>query len=88
MTNKFRDHPVSLDGPALSAFAIIPNDSADLAVPVRAITIGLAAGKVKYTHAKTQEVCITGTLTLGTYSIWASRVWATGTTATDLTGWE
>jgi len=88
MTNKFRDHPIGLDGPALSARAITPSDSADLTVPVRAITIGTAGGTIRYTHSRTAEICTTGPLPVGSYSIWASRIWATGTTATGLTGWE
>ncbi|PYF09565.1 hypothetical protein C8J30_108143 [Rhodobacter viridis] len=79
---------VDLNSPALSAFSVTPSDTVDLAAPVRAVTIGTAAGVVKYTHARTGAVCTTGPLPVGTHSIWARRIWATGTTATGLTGWE
>ena len=88
MTDYFSATAPGITGPALSAFAITPSDSADLSVPVRAVTIGTAAGVVKYTHARTGAVCTTGPLPLGQHSIWARRIWATGTTATGLTGWQ
>ena len=78
---------VDLTGPSLGGNAITPSDGADLPVPVRAVTIGAAAGVVKYTHARTGAICTTGPLPIGQHSIWASRIWATGTTATGLTGW-
>ena len=88
MSDKFEHFSLGLDGPALSAALITPSDTVDLAAPVRAVTIGTAAGVVKYTHARTGTVCTTGPLPVGTHSIWARRIWATGTTATGLTGWE
>ena len=77
-----------LDAPALSAFVIIPSDTADLPAPVRAVTIGTLPGTVRYTHARTGAICTTGPLPIGQHSIWARRIWYTGTTATGLTGWE
>lgn len=93
---KFRITRVSANGsavpslldPAQSAFAITPNDNADLAVPVRAVTIGTSGGTIRYTHARTGAVCNTGPLPVGQHSIWAKRIWLTGTSATGLTGWE
>ena len=79
---------LSIDCPALSAVAITPSDTTDLPNPVRAVTIGTLPGTVRYTHARTGEICTTGPLPVGQHSIWASRIWATGTTATGLTGWE
>ncbi|MCR8724585.1 spike base protein, RCAP_Rcc01079 family [Frigidibacter sp. ROC022] len=88
MTDRFRNSSVGIDGPSIGGFEIIPNDTVDLAVPVRAVTIGTSGGVVRYTHARTGEVCTTGPLPVGQHSIWAIRIWETGTTATGLTGWR
>lgn len=88
MIDRFRNHEPRLSDPALSAFAVTPSDTEDLPAPIRALTIGIADGVVKYTHARSGEVCTTGRLPIGQHSIWARRIWATGTTATGLTGWE
>lgn len=87
MPNKFKNQYVTLQSPSLGGFLINPNDNSDLPSPIRALTIGTAAGVVKYTHAKTGEICTTGPLPVGPHSIWASKIWATGTTATGMTGW-
>ena len=88
MSDKFEHLIPGLQAPALSAAAITPSDAADLAAPVRAVTIGTTGGTIRYTQARTGAVCTTGPLPVGSYSIWARRIWATGTTATGLTGWE
>lgn len=88
MTDEFRYHTPGLDAPSLGGNAITPSDAADLAAPVRAVTIGTAGGTIRYTHARTGAICTTGPLPVGSYSIWARRIWATGTTATGLTGWQ
>ncbi|SOB97760.1 hypothetical protein SAMN05877809_10231 [Rhodobacter sp. JA431] len=87
MTDPFKAQEVSLEGPSLGAGAITPNDTVDLARPVRAVTIGTTGGTLRYTHARTGEICTTGPLPLGQHSVWARRIWATGTSATGLTGW-
>lgn len=88
MSDKFKNKYVDLDSPAMSAFEIIKSDDVDLPTPIRALTIGQSGGVIKYTHARTGEICITGHLPIGPHSIWAKRIWSTGTTATGLTGWE
>ncbi len=88
MNDYFKGANIDLTGPALSAFAVTKSDTADLPVPIRALTIGTAGGVVKYTHARTGAICTTGPLPIGQHSIWARRIWDTGTTATGLTGWE
>lgn len=89
MSDKFENYNAGITGPALAAFEIVPSDTEDLPSPVRAITIGgVGGGKIKFTHARTGQVCTTGPLPMGSFSIWAIRIWATGTTATGLTGWE
>ena len=87
MTDNFQYHTIGLDGPSLGGKVITPSDTVDLPNPVRAVTIGTQGGTIRYTHARTGEICTTGPLPINSYSIWASRIWATGTTATGLTGW-
>ena len=88
MADKFTGTSVGIGGPSLGGNAITPSDTVDLPAPVRAVTIGTAAGTVSYIHARTGAICTTGPLPVGQHSIWASRILATGTTATGLTGWE
>lgn len=77
---------VTITGPAIGAFAVTPDDDADLAQPVRAVTVG-TAGALAYVSWADDAVHTTGALPAGTYPLLASRILATGTTATDLTGW-
>lgn len=88
MTDNFRNHTLDVDAPSLGGNAITPSDTADLPAPVRAVTIGVAGGTVRYTSARTGVICTTGPLPIGQHPIWARRIWVTGTTATGLTGWE
>lgn len=88
MPDEFRYHTPGLDAPSLGGNAITPSDTADLPAPVRAVTIGVAGGTVRYTSARTGAICTTGPLPIGQHPIWARRIWVTGTTATGLTGWE
>ncbi|MFD2173329.1 spike base protein, RCAP_Rcc01079 family [Rhodobacter lacus] len=88
MTDQFAHLTPGLDSPSMGGNAITPSDSTDLPAPVRAVTIGTAAGVIKYVHARTGATCTTGPLPVGQHSIWARRILATGTTATGLTGWQ
>ena len=71
-------------GSSPKAFAITPNDSADLSDFCRAIVVG-TEGVVKY-HNFDGLVCTTASLPAGVYPFQIRRVLATGTTASDLTG--
>ena len=71
---------------AQGAFAITPSDTVDLPAPIRAVTIGTAGGVIKYI-GRDGETRTTGPLPINTYSMEATRILATGTTATGLTGW-
>lgn len=75
--------------PSGQAFAITPNDSADLAQPVRSIWVGtagdLAVIAAHDTAAVTLKNIPSGTKIDGYY---IRRVNATATTATDLVGWR
>lgn len=87
MTDPFNRQAQSVVGPALGAMAITPSDSADLIQFIRAITIGTAGGVISYVSSRDGATYTTGPLPVGTYSLWASRIRATGTSATGLTGW-
>ena len=76
---------LSVTSPALGSIAVTPDDDADLATGIRAITIG-AAGTVTWIsrYGTTHE---TAELPAGTYPMFATRILSTGTTATQITGW-
>lgn len=85
MADQFQNQARPIDGPALGAFVITPNDSADLANPIRAITLN-GAGKLVWQDSF-GVAQTTADLPPGTYPMFARRILATGTTATGLTGW-
>ena len=87
MNDPFAAHAASLTGPALGAMAVTPSDTADLASAIRALTIGTAGGSVSFLSSRDGSVYTTGPLPVGTYSLCASRILASGTTASGLTGW-
>lgn len=72
--------------PAAGAFAITPNDGADLTQRIRCLTIGTAGGAVSYVGWD-GTTYTTGPLPIGSYPLYAKRIRSTGTTATGLTGW-
>lgn len=86
--NHFAHHGLDVTGPAIGAAAITPSDSADLADPIHAITIGGAAGTLSFVSSLDGKTYTTGPLPIGTYPLFAVRIRATGTTASGLTGWS
>lgn len=72
--------------PAAGGFAVTPDDNTDLSQPIRGITIGTSAGVVVYINWD-GVTCTTGSLPIGTYGLFATRILSTGTTATGITGW-
>jgi hypothetical protein len=85
-TDPFASNAIGSNNAPISAFAITPNDGADLPTAIRQITIGTAGGVIVY-HNPPGVVRTTGPLPVGTYPMAAHRILATGTTATGLTGW-
>lgn len=85
MPDRFATLARGVSAPAVGSFAIMPSDAADLAQPVRAVTIS-APGVLAW-HDADGVAQITGTLPQGTYPMFCRRILATGTTATGLTGW-
>lgn len=85
--DNYATNGVPIDGPAVGAYAITPDNDTDLAVAIRAITIGTTAGTVTYISSRDGATYTTGSLPVGTYPMFASRIKATGTTAVGITGW-
>lgn len=74
-------------GPAMRAFAVTPDDDADLEQNIRAVTIGTTGGTLTFVSSRTGATSTTAELPIGTYPLFASRILSTGTTATGITGW-
>lgn len=87
MSDPFSTHQIGTNGPAIGAVALTPSDSTDLAVSIRAVTIGTLAGTISFISSRDGQSYSTGPLPVGTYALTARRILATGTTATGLTGW-
>ena len=85
MSDKFGNYHAGLESPAERAFAITPNDSADLSVFPRAIYVG-GAGAVKVTTLGGDTVTFSGCLAGTVLPVRAARVFSTGTDATNLIG--
>lgn len=84
MSDTFANHAAGLSSPAEQAFAITPNDAADLATATRALCVA-GNGTVQVTTLGGS----TATLYLAAgvpFPVRVSRVWASGTTATGIVG--
>jgi hypothetical protein len=77
--------PTSQDGPATKAFAITPNDGADLAVPTRCLYVG-TAGNVSVILAEDSAAVTITNLAVGYHPLQIKRLRASGTTAAGLVG--
>ena len=83
MANSF---PNGYPASAIGCFAVTPSNDTDLSAPVRAVTIGTAAGTISFIGLD-GETYTSGPLPIGRHDVNARRIRATGTTATGLTGW-
>ena len=72
--------------PPSASFLITPDNANDLPSAIRQITINVA-GTISYLNWN-RVACATDILPAGTYAMEALRINATGTTATNLTGWN
>jgi hypothetical protein len=77
--------PQSAISPARSAFAIVPNDGADLAAATKSLFIG-TAGNVAVKTRDGDLVTFKNVASGQQIDIDAARVLATGTTAADIIG--
>lgn len=69
--------------PATRAFAVTPNDSADLTHPCRAFYVGVS-GDVKVTTLEGDTVTFVGVAAGVPHPIWCTRIFSTSTTATSI----
>lgn len=75
---------MSFAWPATGAFAVTPNDSSDLAKPVRALYIGVTGDvTVTFNDGTTQ---LFANVPVGVLPVQVKRVHSTGTTATGIVG--
>lgn len=84
MPDPFANRMRKPSDPAVTVFAITPDDGADLAQPTTAINV-TTPGKVRVTTLDGSE----GTISIHpgqAFPIRVARVWNTGTTATGITG--
>ena len=84
MSDPFANRMRTPADPAVSVFAITPDDGTDLAQPTIAINV-TTPGKVHVTTVDGTE----GTISIHpgqAFPIRVARVWDTGTTATGITG--
>ncbi|MDJ0630927.1 MAG: hypothetical protein QNJ44_21900 [Rhodobacter sp.] len=84
MPDPFGNRARTPSDPAVSVFAIVPDDAADLAQPTTAINV-ITPGKLRITTVDGTE----GTISVHpghAFPVRAARVWNTGTTATGITG--
>lgn len=81
--DKFADFTHGLEAPAIDAFEVMPNDSADLLKVTRAVHVG-TGGSVRVTMLSGAIVTFSGLGPGALLPIRVSRVHATGTMASDL----
>lgn len=84
MADEFSEFQTGLRDPAEHAFAITPNDSANLSKTTRAIYVG-GTGDLKVTLSGGDTV-VFASVPVGVLWIRAQKVFATGTSATNLIG--
>lgn len=83
--DSYRSYDRGLNAPAADAFAITPDDGADLAVVARAIYVG-GPGNLEVVTLAGTTVLFAGLVAGSTLPCSVSRVRATNTTATNLVG--
>ena len=85
MSDTYASHASGLESPGSHAFAVTPNNDADLAVVTRGVYVG-GTGTLKVTMLGGEEVTFTGLAAGMIHPIRASRIWSTGTSATGVIG--
>lgn len=83
--DEFGSHAPGLTSPASDAFAVTPNDGADLAQVTRGLWVGVAGDVSVVTRGGT-TVTLKGAPSGSLIPIRVKRVRSTGTTATDIVG--
>ena len=85
MEDNFKSRYRNLESPAANAFAIVPNNTSDLAYATRAIYVG-GDGNITLVTIEDETVTFVGVKAGSILPISVKRVNATLTTATNLVG--
>jgi hypothetical protein len=85
MPDRFADYAISLESPAVTGFAVTPNDGTDLSDVTRAVYVG-GSGNVSAVLQSGAEVVFVGLTSGSVLPARLRRIKATGTTATNLVG--
>ena len=86
MSDPFATTSPGLAGPASHAFAVTPNDGADLAVVTRGLFVGTGGDVSLLLKGDSAPVTFAGVAGGTVLPVRALRVRATGTTAVDIVG--
>lgn len=86
MSDPFATTSPGLSGPAGHAFAVTPNDGADLAVVTRGLYVGTGGDLSLVLKGNVSAVSFVGVAGGSVLPLRVARVRATGTTATDIVG--
>jgi hypothetical protein len=86
MSDPFATTSPGLGGPAGHAFAVTPNDGADLAVITRGLYVGTGGDLSLVLKGDAAAVSFAGVASGSVLPLRVARVRATGTTASDIVG--
>lgn len=85
MSDTYASHASGLDSPGAHAFAVTPDDEADLPFVTRGIYVG-GTGALHVTMLGGEEATFVALAAGVIHPIRASRIWADGTAATAILG--
>lgn len=83
MSDIFQNHTPGLESPPSHLLAVVPSDSADLAMASRAINVA-QSGLVQVTTVAGSTAAVYVAAGVA-FPVRATRIWATGTTASGIT---
>lgn len=85
MPDRFAEYALSLEAPAVTGFAVTPNDATDLPDVTRAIYVG-SSGNIAAILSSGAELIFTGVAGGTVLPVRLRRIKSTGTTATAILG--
>lgn len=85
MSDTFDSWRPGLESPAVNAFSVTPNDSADLSISTRGLYVGVS-GDVKVDTVGGDTVTFVGLAAGIIHPIRAARIYSTDTTASSIIG--
>ena len=87
MADKFENHAVGLNSPAVGAVVVVPDDNADLAVPLRGYTVGVGGTIAVVFVDDTVAVVLPARIAGVDYGGRIKKILQTGTTAQGIVGY-